>query len=45
MLLDPLSQDDARTLAALLIPVRDHMRAAPPRSVTSRRRRGPASGG
>jgi DNA-binding MarR family transcriptional regulator len=45
LLFEPLSQDDARTLAALLAPVRDHMRAAPPRSVTSRRRRNPPSGG
>jgi DNA-binding MarR family transcriptional regulator len=40
MLFDPLSRDDARTLAGLLTPVRDHMRAAPPRSAASRRRRG-----
>ncbi len=39
LLFEPLSRDDARTLAALLTPVRDHMRAAPPRSATSRRRR------
>jgi DNA-binding MarR family transcriptional regulator len=39
MLFEPLAHDDAETLAALLIPVRDHMRAAPPRSSTSRRRR------
>ena len=39
LLFEPLSQDDARTLAALLTPIRDHMRAAPPRSSTSRRRR------
>jgi DNA-binding MarR family transcriptional regulator len=39
MLFAPLAHDDAETLAALLIPVRDHMRAAPPRSSTSRRRR------
>jgi DNA-binding MarR family transcriptional regulator len=38
MLFDPLPQDDARTLARLLEPVRDHMRAAPPRSAGSRRR-------
>ncbi|GAA4916851.1 DNA-binding MarR family transcriptional regulator [Actinomycetospora succinea] len=40
MLFEPLSQDDARTLARLLTPVRDHMRSTPPRSATSRRRRG-----
>ena len=40
MLFEPLSRDDARTLAGLLGPVRDHMRAAPPRSATARRRRG-----
>jgi DNA-binding MarR family transcriptional regulator len=32
LLFAPLSQDDARTLAGLLGPVRDHMRATPPRS-------------
>lgn len=37
-LFDPLSRDDARTLSALLEPVRDHMRAAPPRSASGRRR-------
>jgi DNA-binding MarR family transcriptional regulator len=40
MLFDPLPQDDAATLARLLTPVRDHMRAAPPRSATARRRSG-----
>ncbi|MDD7939141.1 MarR family transcriptional regulator [Actinomycetospora lutea] len=40
MLFDPLSRDDARTLARLLTPVRDHMRASAPRSATPRRRRG-----
>lgn len=39
MLFEPLSRDDARTLAGLLEPVRDHMRAAPPRSAAPRRRR------
>jgi DNA-binding MarR family transcriptional regulator len=39
MLFDPLPQDDARTLARLLTPVRDHMRTAPPRSAAPRRRR------
>jgi DNA-binding MarR family transcriptional regulator len=36
-LFEPLSAKDAETLADLLSPVRDHMRAAPPRSA---RRRG-----
>ncbi|NMO88393.1 MarR family transcriptional regulator [Actinomycetospora sp. TBRC 11914] len=44
MLFDPLSRDDARTLASLLAPVRDHMRSAPPRSATARRRRGDRAG-
>ena len=34
-----LSPTDARALTDLLSPVRDHMRAAPPRSAGSRRRR------
>ena len=37
-LLAPLSRADARALADLLGPVRDHMRAAPPRSAGARRR-------
>ena len=43
LLFEPLSRDDARSLAGLLAPVRDHMRSAPPRSATSRRRKGPRS--
>ena len=39
MLFDPLSRADAGTLAALLAPVRDHMRSTPPRSAAARRRR------
>ena len=39
LLFEPLKQADARTLAALLGPVRDHMRSTPPRSATPRRRR------
>jgi DNA-binding MarR family transcriptional regulator len=35
----PLSRADTRTLGELLAPVRDHMRAAPPRSAAPRRRR------
>ena len=38
-LFEPLSAADASTLADLLSPVRDHMRAAPPRSAAPRRRR------
>jgi len=40
LLFDKLSRSDAEALAALLAPVRDHMRAAPPRSASGRRRRG-----
>jgi hypothetical protein len=39
MLLEPLSHEDVETLAGLLEPVRDHMRATPPRSAATRRRR------
>lgn len=35
----PLSDPDVERLGELLAPVRDHMRAAPPRSAGSRRRR------
>ena len=35
----PLSRDDVATLARVLAPVREHMRAAPPRSAAPRRRR------
>lgn len=35
----PLSRKDTKALAQLLSPVRDHMRAAPPRSAASRHRR------
>ncbi|WP_036510528.1 MULTISPECIES: MarR family winged helix-turn-helix transcriptional regulator [Nocardia] len=38
-LFEPLSREDTTALADLLSPVRDHMRAAPPRSATPRRRR------
>ena len=37
MLFAPLSRSDAEALARLLAPVRDHMRAAPPRSARRRR--------
>ena len=40
LLFEPLTRDDTKTLAALLTPVRDHMRSAPPRSAAPRRRRG-----
>jgi DNA-binding MarR family transcriptional regulator len=36
LLFQPLSREDAKALAALLAPVRDHMRSAPPRSAASR---------
>src|SRR5690349_17300081 len=39
LLFEPLSRDDVKTLAGLLAPVRDHMRAAPPRSAAPRRRK------
>ncbi|MFD0689722.1 MarR family winged helix-turn-helix transcriptional regulator [Actinomadura fibrosa] len=38
-LFQPLSREDAKALAGLLIPVRDHMRSAPPRSAAARRQR------
>jgi len=40
LLFQPLSRDDVATLAQVLAPVREHMRAAPPRSAAPRRRRG-----
>ncbi|MEU7103137.1 MarR family transcriptional regulator [Streptomyces longwoodensis] len=39
LLFAPLSHDEVRSLAGLLAPVRDHMRATPPRSAASRRRK------
>jgi DNA-binding MarR family transcriptional regulator len=39
LLFERLSLKDAKALAALLAPVRDHMRSTPPRSATPRRRR------
>jgi DNA-binding MarR family transcriptional regulator len=39
LLLDPLSRDQVEALAGLLTPVRDHMRATPPRSAAPRRRK------
>lgn len=38
-LFEPLSANDAETLADLLSPVRDHMRSAPPRSASPRKKR------
>ncbi|PRY35589.1 MarR family winged helix-turn-helix transcriptional regulator [Umezawaea tangerina] len=40
MLLDPLSRRDLNTLGAVLTRVRDHLRAAPPRSAKPRTRGG-----
>ncbi len=37
LLLAPLSRVDLQALTSLLTPIRDHMRAAPPRSATPRR--------
>jgi len=45
LLFEPLARDSAEALAALLEPVRDHMRSAPPRSAQSRRRRSARPGG
>ena len=39
LLFQPLSPADVKALAGLLEPVRDHMRATPPRSAAPRRRR------
>jgi len=39
LLFAPLSAQDVTTLAALLQPIRDHMRAAPPRSAAPRRKK------
>jgi DNA-binding MarR family transcriptional regulator len=36
LLFQPLSRSDAKTLADLLAPVRDHMRSTPPRSAAPR---------
>lgn len=38
LLFEPLAPGDVKRLAALLEPVRDHMRAAPPRSAKPRRK-------
>jgi DNA-binding MarR family transcriptional regulator len=39
LLFQPLSPKDAKALAGLLAPVREHMRSIPPRSAAPRRRR------
>jgi len=39
LLLEPLSRQDLQVLTRLLTPVRDHMRATPPRSAAARRRK------
>jgi len=39
LLFEPLARDDVETLAGVLGRVRDHMRAAPPRSAAPRRRK------
>ena len=44
LLLAPLTAEQIEALAGLLAPVRDHMRAIPPRSATPRRRRAAAEG-
>jgi DNA-binding MarR family transcriptional regulator len=41
MLFEPLTDDDVKTLADLLAPVRDHMRSTPPRSAAPRGRKRP----
>ncbi|ATE55816.1 MarR family winged helix-turn-helix transcriptional regulator [Actinosynnema pretiosum] len=40
LLFEPLSREDVTALARLLAPVRDHMRAVPPRSAAPRKRKG-----
>ena len=39
LLLDPLSEGDLQHLGDIMVRVRDHMRAQPPRSAAARRRR------
>jgi DNA-binding MarR family transcriptional regulator len=45
LLLEPLSRKDLEALTRLLSPIRDHMRATPPRSAAPRRRKDVASDG
>lgn len=42
LLIEPLSRQDLEELSRLLTPIRDHMRATPPRSAAPRRRKGTA---
>jgi DNA-binding MarR family transcriptional regulator len=44
LLLQPLSREQVEALSGLLAPVREHMRAAPPRSAGRRRRGRPTPG-
>ena len=44
LLFQPLTPEDIATLAGLLAPVREHMRAAPPRSASLRRKSRSSSG-
>ena len=43
LLFEPLSRKELKDLTGLLTPVRDHMRATPPRSATPRRRKNTAA--
>lgn len=45
LLIEPLSRHDLEELSRLLTPIRDHMRATPPRSASPRRRKGTAPDG
>jgi DNA-binding MarR family transcriptional regulator len=45
LLLEPLSRKELKALTGLLTPVRDHMRATPPRSAAPRRRKNTPTGG
>jgi DNA-binding MarR family transcriptional regulator len=44
LLLEPLSRTDLEALTGLLTPLRDHMRATPPRSAAPRRRKNTPAG-
>ena len=44
LLLEPLSRKELEALTGLLAPVRDHMRATPPRSAAPRRRKNMTAG-
>ncbi|PRX46659.1 MarR family transcriptional regulator [Prauserella shujinwangii] len=43
LLFDPLSDADLRSLGEIMTRVRDHMRAQPPRSAATRKRRAPGA--